>query len=426
MIGGWFSPVPIPAPLLRRYDDPSMIIDPYKGLAPISRRNYTAPTFTRAGTSWRSYYSGTGMLAEAIANNIHRNVHFKDVNGNEIYGVWLHASCTNKVLRSCDLNTAPWTLRGTATVSEDTAETTDPAGGNNASLVTGIGASLDDMYQSISGYSGASKKLATSLWIKPKVADGTLTIGNPSGGLGFGSWQVDLSAIDAGWTRVSRRNGLSAVSAEFVSNGASAGGIYLVRNAGSNPLEFYVWCAGQEENGYYEASPTIGPTAGSSVSSVADSVIAYTAKENIGGEDVGQGTLVFDYLRPCAEVPLAQKDVVKISDGGAAADQILFNLDASGYPNVATAATGGDAGAVQIAHDVCTNEIHRFVVRWKANQLDLAMQDKNSGTITEATSDTDCDMPDDVDQLDLCVSDGIIGNIQCYPRYVDDFRRFME
>jgi len=85
-----------------------------------------------------------------------------------------------------------------------------------------------------------------------------------------------------------------------------------------------------------------------------------------------------------------------LTDGGSSADRIACWINAAGVPQVASAASGGAAGAVTGSTDVADGSEHEIKVSWQDDALRLFVDG-----VEEGTADTDCDLPDDLDRIDI-------------------------
>jgi hypothetical protein len=166
----------------------------------------------------------------------------------------------------------------------------------------------------------------------------------------------------------------------------------------------YFWGA-QLELGDYMTSYI--PTTIAAVTRNAD-VLRFKGDDgNLGG--VGseeQGTISFDVLLP--DYDNAVLDLIELSDGGSGADSIIVTVDVNDDLNVATAATAGNAGSVSVSGDVTDNVIHKLRTRYITDNLNASDDD------TKGTPDTSCDMPDDLDRIDIGASKGLISNLKLH------------
>lgn len=208
----------------------------------------------------------------------------------ERLGVLSERARTAELLRSYSYEHAAWTKQGTATPSDGAAETTDPQGGSNASKINGIGATgVNDLSQALAnGTFTNDANLGVGVWIKRISISGTLVLENPSGAA-VGKWSVDLSALPAGWTRLTKSHAAVTVDNTFVASAAGAGGLSYYASAGA-PLSFYLWVSGQEEG--IAASSTI-ITAAASVARAADD-FSYDNTSEVHC-DAAAGTVIMVY-----------------------------------------------------------------------------------------------------------------------------------
>jgi len=190
-----------------------------------------------------------------------------------------------------------------------------------------------------------------------------------------------------------------------------ADGDIVYSGDGSTP-NLYVWGA-QIELGDYMTSPII--TDAGTATRLKDQ-LRYVGGANIGGEDVGQGTIVWDQLFATYDKAVSTYPFA-ISDGGAAADRVYAYISGTSDNLVAvTRATAGNDGGVVATTDLVDGEKHTCAVLWETDNLKALID----GT-QEGSTDTACDMPDDVDRIDIGQSvsstlqlNGLIQNLRIY------------
>jgi len=140
------------------------------------------------------------------------------------------------------------------------------------------------------------------------------------------------------------------------------------------------------------------------------------AYNNIGGKDIGKGSIYVDVLYPDYSQTSAPI-LFTLSDGAASSDRIMLYANASGNsPYCATSATAGNAGASGIVADSSDNTKHTLGVLWETDNLRVIRDG-----VTDSTPDTTCDMPDDIDLMNIgqahnavTQANGIISNIRIY------------
>lgn len=152
-------------------------------------------------------------------------------------------------------------------------------------------------------------------------------------------------------------------------------------------------------------------------------VLTYAIVE---GSDIGagQGTVRFRFLAP-SFTPAASHYLLSLSDGGAAADMIGVYLDTSGYLNVESAASGGNAGACQIATNFCDNYIHEVMLSWQKDRMVLWCDGVPSAV------DTSVDIPNDLDTLHVgndeaganAAGPALVADWKLFPRYLSSWSR---
>lgn len=172
----------------------------------------------------------------------------------------------------------------------------------------------------------------------------------------------------------------------------------------------YFWGM-QCEIGDYMTSPIV--TIGGTATRLADQ-LTYAAGDNIGGEDIGHGSILCNTLIP-ASITSINRHPYRISDGDAAADQIYPRVrsGAAGLRGV-MAATGGNDGQVDIAVDAADGYKHKIRLNWETD---------NFVGYIDSSSDVDntADTPDDLDIIDIGHNSdggylkGLISDFRIYP-----------
>lgn len=296
------------------------------GWLPLSSKGSDVPnTMARASSihSYR-YIAGERRIFELGANAMPWDeVGVDDGTGISAHGPRSEPLGTNEVLQSSTLATT-WTARGTCTPTNNTGETTDPWGGNNATLIEDCGTvGVDDIFQLVTGFT-IDAILAAGLWVKRKSTTSSLVIKNPITSAN-GQWVVPMSGLPDRWVRITRNSPyISGGAIEFVADGAGSAGVQF-RGGGAGAVDFYVANVQQEENGSREVSSDIGPTTTGAVTRLADNFEA-PAGDNIGGEDNQKGTIVSKFV---VNESTSAKYLVAISDGGSVNDNISLIVTGS-------------------------------------------------------------------------------------------------
>lgn len=165
----------------------------------------------------------------------------------------------------------------------------------------------------------------------------------------------------------------------------------------------------QVETGTYSSSYI--PTTTTAVTRAADAPHRYSGAAHFGA---GCGALFFRFLGPSFTPGRSHYLLTAYKAGSASTDYLSLYIDTSGRLNVASAATGGNAGAVQLAGSLANDLVHDVAVSWEKNRLRLWVDR------VEATPDTSCDFCTTMDTLDVG-ADNAAGN-QAGPFLVGDIR----
>lgn len=169
------------------------------------------------------------------------------------------AQATNILSRGRSPGATGWTVRGTATVATGIA---DPTGGTDATRVM-VGLPGNDTYLAV--YTGAAaERREPSVWLRRVSTNGVLRLANP---VAAGLWQVDLTLVGTGWTRITRSHPAVTVLTEYVSSAGSGSGHHYYASSGELTVD--LWGA-QLEVGIVSTS-TI-PTDDLAVTRIADDV----------------------------------------------------------------------------------------------------------------------------------------------------------
>ena len=178
-------------------------------------------------------------------------------------------------------------------------------------------------------------------------------------------------------------------------------------------VNVFVW-GGQCEQSDYMSSPMI--TSGATQTRLKDQ-LRYVAGGNIGGEDVGAGTVVADIL--LSDYDIGSPSTLyfyTISDGGAVADRVASYIAADELFYSITRATAGNNGDVSVNPGDCADGIkHDLQTDWDTDALTLYRDE------VQGTTDSSADMPDDLDRMDVGHDsnagnhfDGLIQNFRTY------------
>lgn len=385
------------------------------GVWPNRAKGTPAPTVCTRNSARhvRKYNTSTGQHDLYLLGAHWPAIEKWHVGGDDIIGYVPEPAATNLMWPSNDLSDANWVKQGVVVATGNNAVA--PDGLTTASKLEGLGTrGVNDVYQSDPGFNNGVP-LGIGLWWKRISTVGTLRI-TSANGPAFGEWTVDLSALPDVWVLLDRASPYITAVTEMVTTPAGLGGICL-SGADGEDLDGYVWGCMAENNCRLATSAITTTTA--AVTRQAD-VLRYKGDDgNLGG--VGskkRGTIVCDIVQPNRNAILNSRLVV-LSDGGSAADRIAASMNPTGdVMQVLTRASGGDDGDAVGATDVADGAKHTIRATWRDDSLKVDVDGA-----TEAT-DAACDMPDDLDRIDVGCSragadqwKGMIRNLRIYPAY---------
>ena len=163
-------------------------------------------------------------------------------------------------------------------------------------------------------------------------------------------------------------------------------------------------------------SPVI--CSGSALTRLKDN-LQFVAGDNIGGEDVGKGSIYADGLM-ANRATTGSFVLASISDGSLFADSLAIYASNSIYaPYGISRASGGNDGTVSIISDITDNTKHSIGLTWEENNL-VSILDGVSGD-----ADTTCDMPNDLDTIAIgqrentgSQTNGLIQNFRIFKKPV--------
>jgi len=174
----------------------------------------------------------------------------------------------------------------------------------------------------------------------------------------------------------------------------------------------YVWGVMYEQGMEYCSSYI--PTSGGTSTRLADQLRHKGDDGNI--TDNQQGTMVCGLLLEDYD-NLASKYIAALSDGGVTTDRIAMLISAtSDVCGGISLKTAGNTGSSYSTGDCVDGGIHAIRMRWEDDYL-VAYRDG----VPDASPDTSCDMPDDLDRIDIGMSQaisnhttGLIENLRIY------------
>jgi hypothetical protein len=394
----------------------------------IAKGNPTATTATRAFEAYLDKIESGKSVLYYVGSEWLRQCHRQDKNGVDFYGYLPEPQTTNLCQESEDFTTT-WTkidsgdtITSNAVACPDKRVVADAIKADSTSGLHGVNyaATLAADGYCFSIYAKAGNKN----WIKLQnttvsncYAYFNLSTGAKGTSPGSGIIESHISnlhyndfyRIDITFTGTAASHTLRAMPVAGEGSDSFAGD--------GSTANVYLWGAQIEVNGDIPTSLIV--TNGATATRLKDQFI-FEAGDNIGGEDIGLGTIVMDVLMPDYD----KNDTVNffsLSDGGSAADRVtILSATTAENARTVTKATGGDDGSVTPALDITDGEIHELRTKWDTNDLEMVIDGATSAT------DSDCDMPNDVDVMHVGSqytgvgqSKALISNIRIYKIVTD-------
>lgn len=226
------------------------------------------------------------------------------------------------------------------------------------------------------------------------------------GDIGSSILDANIEPWGNGWYRCwCAFTGGAAVTAFHYILNTSDWGIAWTADGTSNAV--YLWGA-QMEVGRAPTSYIVVPST-APVQRTADG-FRLAGEGNLGGVGSNQrGGLSFRMMMP-AFTPSAAHELIELNDGGSSSDRIRLYVSTDGYVHLDSAATGGNAGAVQVNRAVCDGASHLVRAKWINNRLALSVDG------VAGTPDTDCTIPDELDRIEVGNGLAIMSDLSFYPK----------
>jgi len=161
--------------------------------------------------------------------------------------------------------------------------------------------------------------------------------------------------------------------------------------SGGGGVDMYMYGAQIE---LHDFATSYVPTAAGATTTRLKDQLRFIAGANIGGEDIGQGTIVADFLFPDFDNQTTKRGI-SINDGGSANDRVESSITSNDRFTITSMATAGNNGTANVVSDVVDGNIKRCSILWETDNLTCI-----EGT-TDGTVDATADMPDDVDRIEV-------------------------
>jgi len=383
------------------------------------------PTVSTRSTSAyidKEHSNGNHMLVPVGAEWL-RVCERRDTNSDLLAGYLPETAATNLIVTS-QSGTTGWALvDGTDTANVDAADAPD----GTTTAYEGIASTNNGSH----GYDHASTTLTAasytlSVWAKAGAVDWIklecTTVANA-----YAYINVSTGALGTVGAAATARvgcicqNGFYRLEMTFTGT-AAAHTMRLLSCDADNDDTFagdgtsvstYIWgmqCeAGDKASSYIK-------TLGTSATRAKDQ-LRFTANENIGGQDVGQGTVSMDILIPdyTTTNSLAW---FSISDGNSGDNRIL-SYETSGVHRLICTDGGVAQASLTETVDLKDNKIHNIEALYKTNSIKMKIDGLEVGT-----EDTSCTIPDDIDYLEVGQSlaasqpNSLISNFKVYKKQV--------
>jgi hypothetical protein len=298
-------------------------------------------------------------------------------------GALIEGARQNDVIWGKAFNLGNWIKQGTAFVTANTGQTTDPEGGNGAEIFNNLrNFTNGSIYDQLpNGSFGGSAVLRPSMWVKRKSTSGVIQFRSKGSGAG-GRWQIDLAAIGPDWVHVQdpAQTGVTEVS-PWRANTSGANGLQF-DSAANDDLDYYAWGGQLEEAGF--ASSYI-PTDGSAITRAADD-LRYDNTNEVHCK-AAQGMVVCVVTHGWGVGVDSDRYVYDFSDGTNGVG-VFFDQSNAGKLT-AEVLSGGAVVATLVALAapvVATSYI--VAVTWIANQFTLAINGVQQAQVTPGAAPT--------------------------------------
>jgi len=272
-----------------------------------------------------------------------------------------------------------WTVRGTATVTVNTTEVTDPFGGNLAEKVVNLGVILNDIYQGTSGNT-ADASIIPSIYVR-LVEGGTCTATNlriySSISGEYGRYIYPISSLSSSaWTRISRNTPTNIVN-EFTNNSSGNSGMHLYVDTGTCDVYF--------SHAQLEELPS-GNTIGSDLFDQEETTSVTSGSDTVTGNIyriVSRSTLDFTTVGAPSNDTGTYFIATSADTLGSGDELAQIDAPAKGIPydaNTSGQAWPGLAGSEEASGNPTDNTFYRIMARDDADFTTIGAPDNDVGT----------------------------------------------
>jgi hypothetical protein len=317
-------------------------------------------TFTRSSTT-STYINSSGLVATA-GTNVPRFEY--DPTTLTPRGLLIEGAATNLVTNSQNITTSTWTVGGNTTLTANTTDVTDPAGGNTATKIALSASAYCSRAQQVTVL--ANTAYTFSFWIRG-TAGSTQRVFESGGGDLVS--QTTLTYTNTGWTRVQIRFTSATITTIFVYVCSKS------TSAGSSDV-LYAWGA-QLELGS-DASSYI-PTVGSTVQRTADTCIAASTGFSSWFTGGTSGTFYADWYGGVRGITSTVRTVLSTSD---VTGRHLHLQQTAAAGNLKVADFGA-ANAVTTLNSITSGARTKGAFSFSGNTVNLTL---NGGTVATSSS----------------------------------------
>lgn len=319
-------------------------------------------TFTRSTTA--TYINSSGLVTSASANVARFDY---DPTTLTARGLLLEGTATNLVTNSQNITTSTWTVGGNTTLTLNTNEVTDPAGGNTATKIQLAANAYCSRAQAVTLTTNTTYTF--SFWVRGTT--GSVPRAFASGGSDLTCTPSTFSYTNTGWTRVQTTfttgPSLTTIFVYVCSKSTSVGSSDVL----------YVWGA-QLEAGSGAPSSYI-PTVASSEQRAADTCIASSTGFSSWFTGGTSGTFYADWYGGVRGITSTVRTVLSTSDVSAR----HLHLQQTAAAGNLKVADFGAANVVTTSNSITSGARTKGAFSFSGGTVNLTL---NGGTVATSSS----------------------------------------